>query len=245
MTDISSVWQTASISGIYRQTKTIKSFFLALREPFFHIAGQFVDVRLTAPNGYQAVRSYSIASAPNSNGMIEIAIDRLEDGEVSSFFHDVALVGDLIEIRGPLGGHFTMAPNGEGPVLLVGGGSGAVPLVAMVRQRVASGKDQALSLLVSAKTWDDVVFRDEILSISKAIADFTFTLTLTRASTATEEYFNRRIDAAIIKVALDRLPSPPEQVYVCGSNDFVNSAVEQILKSGVNALSIRTERFGG
>ena len=245
MIDISSVWQTVSITAIHRQTRTIKSFFLAPSEPFLHVAGQFIDVRLTAPDGYQAVRSYSIASAPSINGLLEIAIDRLDNGEVSSFFHDVAQVGDLIEIRGPLGGHFTMETDVFEPVLLVGGGSGIVPLMAMVRQRVAVGRDHAIGLLVSTRTWDDFVFRDELLSIAKTIADFTLTLTLTRAPEGKLEYFNRRVDAAIVKVALDRLKSSPELVYVCGSNNFVNSAVEHLLESDVNSLSIRTERFGG
>lgn len=245
MIDISSVWQTVSITAIQSQTGTIKSFFLELSEPFLHVAGQFIDVRLTAPNGYQAVRSYSIASAPSSNGMLEIAIDRLENGEVSSFFHDVAQVGDLIEIRGPLGGHFTMETDVLGPVLLVGGGSGIVPLMAMVRQRVAVGRDRAIGLLVSTRTWDDFVFRDELLSIKKTLTDFTLTLTLTRAPEENSEYFNRRIDAAIVNVALARLKSFPEHVYVCGSNSFVNSVVERLLESDVKSLSIRTERFGG
>ena len=245
MIEISSVWRTVSITAVHRQTRTIKSFFLALSEPFLHVAGQFIDVRLTAPNGYQAVRSYSIASAPSSNGMVEIAIDRLENGEVSSFFHDVAQVGDLIEIRGPLGGHFTLEADVIGPVLLVGGGSGTVPLMAMVRQRVAVGRDQAIGLLVSARTWDDVVFRDELVSIEKTITNFTLTLTLTRSTAGELEYFNRRIDAAMVKVALDRLKIFPEHVYVCGSNHFVNSAVEHLLESDVSSSSIRTERFGG
>ena len=177
--------------------------------------------------------------------MLEIAIDRLENGEVSSFFHDVAQVGDLIEIRGPLGGHFTLEADVVGPVLLVGGGSGTVPLMAMVRQQVVVGRDQAVGLLVSTRTWDDVVFREELLSIEKTMTDFNLTLTLTRAPAGKLEYFNRRIDAAMVKVALDRLKCFPEHVYVCGSNNFVNSAVERLIESDVNSSSIRTERFGG
>ncbi|TIT29198.1 MAG: oxidoreductase, partial [Mesorhizobium sp.] len=130
-----SPWQTARIVRIEKRTPRVTSFFFKLSRPFVHQAGQHVDVRLTAPDGYQARRSYSIASAPESRGTIELAIERLEDGEVSPFFHEVAAIGDEIELRGPLGGHFIWSASDGGPILLVGGGSGVVPLMAMVRHR--------------------------------------------------------------------------------------------------------------
>ena len=130
-------WQSCVIDEIVQQTPSIKSFFLRLSKPFAHIAGQHVDVRLTAPDGYSAMRSYSIASSAISSPTIELAIERLPDGEVSSFFHDVAAIGDEIELRGPLGGHFLWPEPAIDAVLLIGAGSGLVPLMAMIRQRGA------------------------------------------------------------------------------------------------------------
>jgi ferredoxin-NADP reductase len=141
-------WQTATITRIIPRTETIKSYFLALPQSFIHRAGQHVDLRLTAPDGYQAIRSYSIASAPSHSGEIELAIERLVDGEVSPFFHDVADMGDEIELRGPLGGHFVWSTVDGGPLLLMGGGSGLVPLMAMVRYRQQVGSTVPTVLLL-------------------------------------------------------------------------------------------------
>jgi NAD(P)H-flavin reductase len=131
-------WQDATIVARQPQTPNITSFLLRPVTPLQWYAGQHVDIRLTAADGYRAVRSYSIASAPNGSGVIELAIERLADGEVSPFFHDIALVGDVIEMKGPLGGHFVWRPVDHGPVLLVGAGSGLVPLLAMIRHRAAT-----------------------------------------------------------------------------------------------------------
>ena len=128
-------WQSCFIDEIVQQTPSIKSFFLRLGNPFAHLAGQHVDVRLTAPDGYTAMRSYSIASSPASSPILELAIERLHDGEVSPFFHDIAATGDEIELRGPLGGHFLWPEPADEPILLIGAGSGVVPLMAMIRQR--------------------------------------------------------------------------------------------------------------
>ena len=146
-------WQSCAIVEIASRTPTIKSFFLRLTEPFDHKAGQHVDVRLTAPDGYTAMRSYSIASAPSDSKVIELAIERLPDGEVSPFFHDVAQVGDTIELRGPLGGHFLWPGPSNKPVLLIGAGSGVVPLMAMIRYRKASGEPVPVALLLSSRTY--------------------------------------------------------------------------------------------
>src|SRR5207247_1211305 len=129
-------------------------------QPFSHSAGQHVDVRLTAPDGYTAQRSYSIASAPEAGDEIELAIERLDEGEVSPFFHEVAAAGDEIEIKGPLGGHFVWSADRPGPIMLIGGGSGVVPLMSMVRHRAASGATTPVALLYSSRTWDEVIIRD-------------------------------------------------------------------------------------
>ena len=134
------------------ENAAIKSFFLRPSETFDYTAGQHVDVRLTAPNGYTAMRSYSIASAPSDSKVIELAIERLADGEVSPFFHDVAQAGDTIELRGPLGGHFLWPGPSNKPVLLIGAGSGVVPLMAMIRYRKASGEPVPVALLLSSRT---------------------------------------------------------------------------------------------
>src|SRR3954467_564179 len=173
-------WQSCPILEIATRTPAIKSFFLSLSEPFDHAAGQHVDVRLTAPNGYNAMRSYSIASAPSDSKVIELAIERLPDGEVSSFFHDVAQPGDTIELRGPLGGHFLWPGPTEKPVLLIGAGSGVVPLMAMIRHWRVSAEPVPVALLLSSRTWDDVLFRDELLELESSLPDFALTLALTR-----------------------------------------------------------------
>jgi glycine betaine catabolism B len=146
-------WQSCAIVEIATRTPAIKSFFLRLSETFDSTAGQHVDVRLTAPNGYTAMRSYSIASDPSDSKVIELAIERLTDGEVSPFFHDVAQVGDTIELRGPLGGHFLWPGPSNKPVLLIGAGSGVVPLIAMIRYRKASGEPVPVALLLSSRTY--------------------------------------------------------------------------------------------
>ncbi|TIW98142.1 MAG: oxidoreductase, partial [Mesorhizobium sp.] len=162
---VQSPWQTAGIVRIEKRTPRITSFFFQPSRPFIYRAGQHVDVRLTAPDGYQARRSYSIASAPETNGAIELAIEKLDDGEVSPFFHEVAAIGDEIELRGPLGGHFVWPDGGSGPLLLVGGGSGVVPLMSMVRHRAAHSSTVPVVLVFSARVWDEVIFRDELIAL--------------------------------------------------------------------------------
>ncbi|WP_245258126.1 FAD-binding oxidoreductase [Afipia sp. 1NLS2] len=187
------------------RTSTIKSFFFRLTEPFDYRAGQHVDVRLTAPDGYTAMRSYSIASAPSESDVIELAIECLTDGEVSPFFHDVAQVGDTIELRGPLGGHFLWPGPTEKSVLLIGAGSGVVPLMAMIRYRKASGEPVPVALLLSSKTWGDVLFRDELLQLERSLPDFALALALTREPAVRGSDFSRRIDAAMVADVAARL----------------------------------------
>ncbi len=175
-------WQSCVIDEIVQQTPSIKSFFLRLSKPFAHIAGQHVDVRLTAPGGYSAMRSYSIASSAISFPTVELAIERLPDGEVSPFFHDVAAIGDEIELRGPLGGHFLWPEPAIDPVLLIGAGSGLVPLMAMIRQRRALAQVVPTALLLSARTAEDVLFSKELHSIECSDPAFALALAITRDS---------------------------------------------------------------
>jgi glycine betaine catabolism B len=247
MTEASAVtagWRSCAIVEIAARTPSIKSFFLRLTEPFDHKAGQHVDVRLTAPDGYTAMRSYSIASAPSGSQVIELAIERLADGEVSPFFHDVAQVGDTIELRGPLGGHFLWPGPTEKPVLLIGAGSGVVPLMAMIRYRKASAEPVPVALLLSSRTWGDVLFRDELLELESSLPDFALALALTREPAMRGGDFSRRIDAAMVANVAARLPVSPGSVFVCGSNAFVDIAADAALALGLESRLIKTERYG-
>lgn len=238
-------WQSCVIDEIVQQTPSIKSFFLRLSKPFAHIAGQHVDVRLTAPDGYSAMRSYSIASSAISSPTIELAIERLPDGEVSSFFHDVAAIGDEIELRGPLGGHFLWPEPAVDAVLLIGAGSGLVPLMAMIRQRGAQSPAVPTALLLSARTAADVLFSEELHSIEISDAAFVLALAITREEPIRATDFSRRIDYVMVQEILARLHRKPTQVFVCGSNSFVNIATEGALLAGLDASIIKTERYGG
>ena len=245
MTDAQPVrWQTAVVTGIIARTPRIKSFVLAPVEPFAFKAGQHVDVRLTAPDGYRAMRSYSIASAPEDPGRIELAVDLLDGGEVSPFFHEVVALGDEIELRGPLGGHFVWSVADGGPLLLVGGGSGVVPLMAMVRHRHAAGADVPILMLVSARRWDDVLYRDELLELHGHRGGFSLFLTLTREAPRRAGDHGRRVDAVMMAEVLALLSAPLKLVFVCGANSFVGAAADGAVAAGAPAAIIRTERYG-
>jgi ferredoxin-NADP reductase len=237
-------WQSCAIVEIAARTQSIKSFFLLLSERFHYAAGQHVDVRLTAPDGYTATRSYSIATAPSDAKVIELAIERLLDGEVSAFFHDVAQVGDTIELRGPLGGHFLWPGPSDKPVLLIGAGSGVVPLMAMIRYRKASGEPVPVALLLSSRTWGDALFKDELLELERSLPDFALAFALTRESTTRRTDFSRRVDTNMVADVAARLPVFPGRAFVCGSNAFVEVAVAAALASGLEAGGIKTERYG-
>ncbi len=238
-------WQQAKIVAIHAATPRIKSFFLAPTQPFGYRAGQHVDVRLTAPDGYQAERSYSIASAPEDGATFELAIERLDDGEVSPFFHDVAEVGDEIELRGPIGGHFVWSVGDGGAILLIGGGSGLVPLMSMVRYRAARSDVTPMFLLLSARTAEEALYRDELLALDRKRDGFSLALALTREAAFRSGDFSRRVDKAMLAECLARLPEPPLRVFVCGSNPFVEAATEAAIDAGLTPEIIRTERYGG
>lgn len=237
-------WQQAKIVAIEENTPRIKSFWFQPSEPFAFKAGQHVDVRLTAPDGYRAQRSYSIASAPEAPEAIELTIERLENGEVSPFFHQVAQVGDEIELRGPLGGHFVWSVEDGGPLLLIGGGSGVVPLVSMLRHRAAEHSNLPALLFYSARVWDEVIFKDELLAMHDAGSGFQLAFAITREPARRPLDFSRRVDMPIIAELLARLPEPPRFVFICGSNPFVETAAQALVDAGLPASVIRTERYG-
>lgn len=232
------VWQRATIVGITPLTSRVKSFLFRVAFDRPVVAGQHVDVRLTAPDGYQAQRSYSIASAPEDDGVIELMIEGLAGGEVSGFFDSVAEIGDEIEVRGPIGGAFVWRPEDGGPLLLIGGGSGVVPLLSMLRHRARTAPNVPALLLYSARGAEEVLVRDELLQRSEHEPGFDLLLNLTRTDDG------RRIDAARVTEALAIL-GEPRLAFLCGSNAFVGAAANLLLDAGLDPRTIRTERFGG
>jgi ferredoxin-NADP reductase len=206
-----------------------------------HLAGQHVDVRLTADDGYQAQRSYSIASAPESPHL-ELTVERIEDGEVSEWFTEEARAGDRFELRGPIGGHFTWRVEDGGPLLLVAGGSGLVPLMAMLRHRAARGSDVDARLLLSARRLHEVIYRDE-LSAFATDPGVEVAITLTREQPSGWQGFDRRIDPAmLIEVGPPRDAAP--RIFVCGPTGFVERAADLLVALGHDPRAIRAERFG-
>ena len=201
-----------------------------------HRAGQHLDVRLTAEDGYQAQRSYSIASAPGEPPAI--TIERLEDGEVSPYLVDEVRDRDRLEVRGPIGGYFVWDGSEPEPVLLVAGGSGVVPLMAMARQHSRLGAQAPMRLLYSSRSWDEVIYRDELETLELEVAH-----TLTREQPPGWSGYARRIDDELLgEVAFPAAERP--RVYVCGSTRFVDAAADGLVRLGYDAASIRTERFG-
>ena len=223
-------WQIATVLQVKPETPTVKSFTLELPMWMPHLPGQHYDVRLTAPDGYQAQRSYSVASSPLDAGRIELTIDRLVDGEVSPYFHDVVVAGDRVEVRGPFASYFVW--RGESPVLLVGGGSGVVPLMAMLRHRRRTSPNLPMRLVYSVRTAQDVIYADELGDDAL--------LTFTREPPASWAGHTGRIDSALIAKAA----AGHGTAFVCGSNGFVESAARLLLEAGFDAQQVRTERFG-
>ncbi len=238
-------WRVATV--VATRAETARAHTLVLDVPHWpgHRAGQHVDVRLTAEDGYQAQRSYSIASAPESPH-VELTVERLEDGEVSSYLAAVVRVGDGVEVRGPIGGYFAWDVADGGPLLLVAGGSGVVPLMAMLRHRAradAATRARVPSrLLYSARTLDDVIYRDELARLAED-PDVEVVLTLTRAHPEGWRGPARRIDRAMLaEVAWPAVDAP--RAFVCGPTPLVESVASLLVELGHAPDRVRTERFG-
>jgi ferredoxin-NADP reductase len=223
-------WQIGTVTRIKRETPRVKSFRIDLLMWMPHLPGQHYDVRLTAPDGYRTQRSYSIASSPLDEGRIELTIDRLEDGEVSPHFHDVVVEGDQVEVRGPFTSYFVW--RGESPVLLMGGGSGVVPLMAMLRHRRRTMPELPMRLVYSVRTAEDVIYAAELGDDA--------VLTFTGEPPGGWSGHTGRIDAALIAEA----GVEPRIAFICGSNGFVEAASELAVDAGLDPQQIRTERFG-
>jgi ferredoxin-NADP reductase len=233
---------TAEVRTIVAETPRVKT--IRLRVPGWrgHLAGQHVDVRLTAEDGYQAERSYSIASPPEEDG-IALTVERLPDGEVSTFLADELRAGDRLELRGPLGGYFTWTVEHGGPLALVGGGSGVVPLMAMVRHRAAQASPIPTHLLCSWRTEGDVIYRDELARLAAREDGLAVTHTLTRGAPAGWQGHTRRIDREMLAELLPGAEKRP-LAYVCGPTPMVESVATLLVSLGHAPERIKTERFG-
>jgi ferredoxin-NADP reductase len=238
-----SPWHEAGIERIERATPRIVSVFL--NAPLArHVAGQHLDVRLSAPDGYEAQRSYSIASAPG-DAHIELIIEKLDEGEVSPFFHEIARAGDTIDVRGPLGGHFIWRAEDGGPLLLIAGGSGIAPLMAIVRDWARTAAATPLLLVYSARTWEELAFREELIDLEARHASLRFVGVTTRGPRQRAGDRDRRLDAASLKDLLAQWRQRARQVYVCGANRFVEAVINGLIDASLPAGIIRTERYGG
>ncbi len=235
-----SPWREARVEALEPLTPSIRRIGLGVPGWPGHRAGQHVTLRLTAPDGYQAKRDYSIATADRGDGRIDLAVDLLPEGEVSSFLHEGVEVGDALELRGPLGGHFVWEAADGGPVLLVGGGSGVVPLMAMLRERALRAPEVPMAILLAARTWGDVAFREELLGMGDGLV-----LALSRDAPRRAGDLAGRIGPVAVQAALARLPGPPRRAYVCGSTGFVEAAAGLLLAAGLAPGAVRTERYGG
>jgi ferredoxin-NADP reductase len=231
-------WLVAEVAGAVQETPRVRTLVLEADGWTGHRAGQHVDVRLTAEDGYQAERSYSIASAPGEPPAITVEV--LQDGEVSPYLVDEVRDGDRFEIRGPIGGYFVWDGSGDAPVLLIAGGSGVVPLMSMIRHRAAIVSSTPTRLLYSSRSYEDVIYRAELEDPADGLEVFH---TLTRSQPPGWTGFARRIDAELLgEVAWPAADEP--RVFICGSTRFVDAAADGLVAMGYPALSIRTERFG-
>jgi ferredoxin-NADP reductase len=234
-------WQLTQVVAVVEETAQAKS--IVLKAPTWpgHRAGQHVDVRLTAEDGYQAQRSYSIASSPEDAELM-LTVERIQDGEVSPYLLDELRAGDELELRGPIGGYFAWDVPLGGPLMLLGGGSGVVPLRSILRHHASAGEPIPARLLYSSRSWDEVIYRDELARL--AAADHTdVRFTLTRAWPEGWSGHRGRIDRGLLETVC-WAPSDRPLTYICGPNGFVEAAATALVEIGHDAGRIRTERFG-
>jgi len=235
-------WQLGEVVELIQETPRVASLVLKVPEWNGHQAGQHVDVRLTSDDGYQAQRSYSIASPPE-DPRLAITVERLEDGEVSPYLVGEVTVGDKVELRGPIGGYFVWKAEDSTPLLLVAGGSGVVPLMAMIRHRAAVGGKTPARLLYSSRTANDIIYKEELDRIASSGDGVAVSYTLTRAQPGGWNGYARRIDRDMVReVAWPKEQGPT--AFICGPTSFVESAAGLLVELGYDPLRIKTERFG-
>ena len=237
------IWQAGEVIATHPETKRSKSLTLAVPIWPGHLAGQHVDIRLTADDGYQAQRSYSIASPPEDGQQIMLTIERLDDGEVSPYLTDELRIGDKVELRGPIGGYFVWEKGLGGPLLLIAGGSGIVPLMAMIRHRRAVGSTIPIRLLASFRAYDDIIYREELEHLAGEGMALEVITTLTRAQPPGWTGYSRRVDAELLRAVAWPLEQHP-LAFICGPTQFVETAAANLLALGYEPARIKTERFG-
>jgi ferredoxin-NADP reductase len=233
-------WRAAAVAGVRRETPTASTVVLQVPGWPGHEAGQHLDLRLTAEDGYTATRSYSIASVPDGES-VEVTVERLIDGEVSPYLTEEVTGGEQVEVRGPVGGWFVWRPEQKEPVLLVGGGSGVVPLMAVVRRHRETGSQAPLRLLYSVRDPDAVLFRDELAALEREGVDIRYVFTR-----RTPESWPRppgRLDADLL-AATAFSPDLDPTTYVCGPTRFVEDVANLLVAAGHDPRRVRTERFG-
>jgi ferredoxin-NADP reductase len=234
-------WRVATVRETRDETPRARTLVLDVPEWPGHRAGQHVDVRLVAEDGYQAQRSYSIASAPEEEA-VELTVERIDGGEVSPYLLDALRPGGGVEVRGPIGGYFAWSVERGGPLFLVAGGSGIVPLMAMLRHHALSGARIPVRLLYSAREWDEVIFREELERLALH-PQVTVALTLTRGAPEGWSGYRRRIDRAMLREA-GWPPAAEPLVFVCGPTPLVEAVATTLVELGHEPSRVRTERFG-
>ena len=231
-------WRVGTVTALREESATARTIVLDVPDWPGHQAGQHVDVRLTAEDGYRAERSYSIASAPGER--LAITVERLDDGEVSPYLTEELQVGDELELRGPIGGYFVWGPNDGSPLMLLAGGSGVVPLRCILRQRLRTGSDVPARLLYSARTLPDVIYRDELGQHHDGVE---VSYTLTRNQPPGWTGHTGRINADLLAAAAWPAETHPV-AYVCGPTSFVETAAAALVGLGYPPERVKTERFG-
>jgi ferredoxin-NADP reductase len=240
---VTGLWKVGKVTAVQAQTPTARSLSVEIPDWPGNLAGQHLDLRLTAPDGYTATRSYSIASAGSGN-TVQLAVDKLPDGEVSPYLVDDVIVGDELELRGPLGGWFVWHPEQTEPVQLIAGGSGVVPIVAMIRAHEAAGSSAKFRLLYSVRAPDDVFFADELAGLEKSSANLEITWVYTRTAPSGWPTPAGRINRDILEVSTIPASDDPT-VFVCGPTGFVEAVADLLVALGHPSARVKTERFGG
>ena len=236
-------WQLGTVSAVRDETVSVRTITLALPTWPGHRPGQHVDLRLTADDGYSVERSYSIGSEPERSGEVDITVERIPDGEVSPFLHDVLVAGDRLEVRGPIGGYFVWEASIGGPLLLVAGGSGVVPLMAMIRHRARAASDAKTRLLFSSRSFDEIIYREELQRLADDGSGLAVSHTLTRSQPPGWTGYARRIDEPMLAETLEPLERDV-RAYVCGPTALVEAVADSLVRLGLPPERVRTERFG-
>ncbi len=237
-------WQMGEVINIVQETHRVKTFTIRLPGWQVHVPGQHYDIRLTAEDGYQVQRSYSIASPPGQQGSIDLTVDCIEDGEVSPYLVEEVAVGHAIELRGPIGGYFAWLPaEHQRPLMLVGAGSGIVPLMAMLRHRKTAGIGNYAQLLFSVRSPENVFYGEELARLNREDDRFALHLTFTRKAPNIWSGYQRRIDEPLLRELVGTFVQPPLS-FICGPAGLVEAVANALLNIGLPPESIRTEQHG-